>query len=79
MATNITLIKAVMKTLAALDGNPVPVTSLASEVEIRMSRPLVLQDVEDALTFARDHGWAQSRKDMFERTVWVITEAGRSA
>ena len=68
-----------MKTLVTVDGNPISRDTLAGEVEVRMERPLTTQAVDDALAFCRDRGWAESRKDMFSRTVWVVTEAGRSA
>ena len=79
MPVDIILVKAVMQCLVALDGNPVPREQLASEVEIRMARPLTTQAVDDALAWCKTRGWAQSRKDDFQRDVWVATETGKSA
>lgn len=79
MPTDIMLIKALMKTLVAIDGNPAARDTLAAEAELRMGRPLTTQAVDDALAFCRQRGWAESRKDMFSRDVWTVTEAGRSA
>lgn len=79
MPTDISLIKALMKTLVTVDGNPASRDVLATEAELRMGRPLTTQAVDDALVFCKQRGWAESRKDLFDRDVWVITEAGRSA
>jgi hypothetical protein len=79
MPVDISLIKAIMATLIAIDGNPAPRDTIAAEAEIRMSRPLTSLAVDDALAFCRDRGWAFKRQDMFKRDVWTVTEAGRSA
>lgn len=76
---DIALIKAVMKVLCAVDGNPIFRDTLAAEVELRLQRPLTTQALDDALVFCRDRGWAQCRKDLFDLPVWTVTEAGRSA
>jgi hypothetical protein len=79
MPIDVSLIKAIMATLVAIDGNPATTASIAAEAEIRLSKPLTTQAVDDALAFCLQRGWASKRQDMFKRDVWVVTEAGLSA
>jgi hypothetical protein len=76
MPIDISLIKHTLDVLATLGGNSLPSDTVAAEVEIRAHRPLTTQQAQDTLTYCRDAGWADSRRDDFHRDVWCITDAG---
>ena len=79
MATDISLLFALLDVLSNLGDHALPANSLAKETEIRHGRPLVLSQVEDLLTFGLDKGWVSFRTDVFGRNLWFITAAGKTA
>jgi hypothetical protein len=78
MAHDITLLKHTLAVLSLHDGRPVMEDTLASDIELRAARPLILDQVRVALAWLRDQGLAVSRLNSFDQPVWSITEKGRS-
>ena len=78
MPMNRELIEATMATLRAWDGQPVSEFALSAHIETRYGSKLTTVAIRDALVTVRDAGWAHSREDRIEGTLWTITEAGKS-
>ena len=76
MTVDISLVKHALATLSTMAGRSLPETTLASEIEIRAGRPLTVDQVRETLSFCREEGWVDRRRDDFKRDVWCITEAG---
>lgn len=79
MALDIGLLKNTLAVIHLLDGRPTPEEAIASDVELRLARPLTVEQVREALQWLRDQGWAVSRVDRMQRTLWIVTEPGKSA
>jgi hypothetical protein len=79
MAFDISLITHTKEVLRLFDGYPVPEDAIATDVELRRNRPTTVDQVRTALADLRDRGEAHSRADSYGRTVWTITEKGKSA
>jgi hypothetical protein len=78
MPIDLALIKHTLAVLANVSPSALPADTLAAEVEIRANRPLTTQQVADALSYCRDLGVLDRRRDDFGRDVWWITEAGKN-
>ena len=55
-----------------------PQDAIATEIEMRLGRPLTSQAIEDQLRFLLSQGYAATRRDEFQRAIWWITDAGKN-
>jgi len=76
MPTDKALIKYTLDVLANMHGNSLVTDTLAAEVELRAGRPLTTNQVRDVLTFCRDRGWIDTRRNDFREDTWWISDAG---
>lgn len=78
MPTDPALIKSTLATLQAFDGHAVSEDALGAHIETRHGLPLTTDRIHDALIACRNRGWARSRVDEIEGTLWTVTEDGKS-
>ena len=64
---------------AARDHVALRETTLASEVEIAIDRPLTTSEFADELRFLEDRGMVVRDHDSFDETIWSITGKGELA
>ncbi|NQT92232.1 MAG: hypothetical protein HQ559_05690, partial [Lentisphaerae bacterium] len=74
MTVDISLVKHSLAVLATMPGRSLPETTLAGEIENLVCRPLTVDQVRDVLSFCREEGWVDRRRDDYKRDVWCITE-----
>lgn len=72
------LLKHTLALLKLYDGRPTAEEAIASDAELRSGRKLSLDQVQTCLGWLKDKGMASSRVNMLDKTVWTITEIGRS-
>ena len=71
--------KSILKILNRLDRVALRETTLASEVEIAIDRPLTTAEFTDELLFLVERGMINRDRDSFDETLWSITQKGELA
>lgn len=71
--------KSILTILNRLDRVALRETTLASEVEIAIDRPLTTQEFTDELLFLAQRDLIQRDRDSFDETLWSITQKGELA
>jgi len=71
--------KSILKILNRLDRVALRETTLASEVEIAIDRPLTTAEFTDELLFLAQRDLIQRDRDSFDETLWSITQKGELA
>jgi len=71
--------KAIVEVLYRLGDVFLRETTLASEVEIRIRKPLVSEVFTREITAARADGLVEMELDAFDEPMYRLTEKGRSA
>jgi len=71
--------KSILKILNRLDRVALRETTLASEVEIAIDRPLTTAEFTDELLFLAERDLIQRDRDSFDETLWSITQKGELA
>ena len=68
--------KSILRILNRLDRVALRETTLASEVEIAIDRPLTTAEFTDELLFLAQRDLIQRDRDSFDETLWSITQKG---
>jgi len=76
MKPDIALVKHTLSILRRIGPPGLAEQPLMQEVEIAAGRPLTTQQAQDTIIYCADKGWIASRRDMFERTIYWIKDAG---
>ena len=76
MKPDITIIKNTLSVLKRIGPQGLAEHPLMQEIEVAVGRPLTTQEAQDHIIWCVDKGWISSRRDMFERTVYWITDSG---
>lgn len=71
--------KSILTILNRLDHVALRETTLASEVEIAIDRPLTSAEFADELRFLEDRQLIERDHDSFDETIWSITGKGELA
>ena len=71
--------KSILRILNRLDRVALRETTLASEVEIAIDRPLTTAEFTDELLFLAQRDLIQRDRDSFDETLWSITQKGELA
>ena len=71
--------KSILKILNRLDRVALRETTLASEDEIAIDRPLTTSEFTDELLFLAQRDLIQRDRDSFDETLWSITQKGELA
>lgn len=71
--------KSILTILNRLDRVALRETTLASEVEIAIDRPLTTAEFTDELLFLAQRDLIQRDRDSFDETLWSITQKGELA
>ena len=71
--------KSILTILNRLDHVALRETTLASEVEIAIDRPLTTAEFADELRFLEDRELVARDRDSFDETLWSITQKGELA
>ena len=71
--------KSILTILNRLDHVALRETTLASEVEIAIDRPLTTAEFADELRFLEDRSLILRDHDSFDETLWSITAQGELA
>ena len=71
--------KSILTILNRLDRVALRETTLASEVEIAIDRPLTTAEFTDELLFLAERDLIQRDRDSFDETLWSITQKGELA
>jgi hypothetical protein len=71
--------KAIVEVLYRLGDVFLRETTLASEVEIRIRKPLVSEAFQREIFAARQEGLVEMELDAFDEPMYRLTEKGRSA
>ena len=71
--------KSILRILNRLDRVALRETTLASEVEIAIDRPLTTAEFTDELLFLAERDLIQRDRDSFDETLWSITQKGELA
>ena len=71
--------KSILTILNRLDHVALRETTLASEVEIAIDRPLTTAEFTDELLFLAQRDLIQRDRDSFDETLWSITQKGELA
>ena len=71
--------KSILRILNRLDRVALRETTLASEVEIAIDRPLTTAEFTDELLFLAERELIQRDRDSFDETLWSITQKGELA
>ena len=71
--------KSILRILNRLDRVALRETTLASEVEIAIDRPLTTAEFTDELLFLAERDLIQRDRDSFDETMWSITQKGELA
>ena len=71
--------KSILRILNRLDRVALRETTLASEVEIAIDRPLTTSEFTDELLFLAERGMINRDRDSFDETLWSITQKGELA
>jgi len=73
---NIALQKAILRILDRLNHVALRESTLGSEVEIAMDRPVTSAEFTDELRFLEVHNLIKRDFDSFDETLWSITDMG---
>lgn len=71
--------KSILRILNRLDHVALRESTLGSEVEIAIDRPLTTAEFQDELRYLEDKGLVLRDHDSFDETLWSITAAGELA
>lgn len=71
--------KSILRILNRLDHVALRESTLGSEVEIAIDRPLTTAEFQDELRFLEDKGLVLRDHDSFDETLWSITAQGELA
>lgn len=71
--------KSILRILNRLDRVALRETTLASEVEIAIDRPLTTAEFTDELLFLAQRDLIARDRDSFDETLWSITQKGELA
>ncbi|MBQ8113677.1 MAG: hypothetical protein IJ146_10795 [Kiritimatiellae bacterium] len=71
--------KSILTILNRLDRVALRETTLASEVEIAIDRPLTTAEFTDELLFLAQRDLIARDRDSFDETLWSITQKGELA
>ena len=71
--------KSILTILNRLDHVALRETTLASEVEIAIDRPLTTSEFADELRYLEDRALILRDHDSFDETLWAITQTGELA
>ena len=71
--------KSILTILNRLDHVALRETTLASEVEIAIDRPLTTAEFTDELLFLAQRDLIARDRDSFDETLWSITQKGELA
>ena len=71
--------KSILTILNRLDRVALRETTLASEVEIAIDRPLTTAEFTDELLFLAQRDLIARDRDSFDETLWSITQNGELA
>lgn len=78
MKTNLAIIKNTLSVLKRIGPRGLAETPLMTEIEIATGRPLTTQETQDHIIYCVDRGWLNSRRDMFDRTIYWLSDAGHN-
>ena len=71
--------KSILTILNRLDRVALRETTLASETEIAIDRPLTTAEFADELRYLEDRQLIERDHDSFDETIWSITGKGKLA
>jgi len=78
MTPDITIVKNTLWILKRIGPLGLAENPLKQEIEVAEGRPLTSEEVQDHIIYCVDKGWIRSRRDMFERTIYWISDAGHN-
>lgn len=78
MTPDIALVKHTLSVLKRIGPQGLAEHPLMQELEIACGRPLTTQEARDHILYCFDRGWIRSRRDIFERTVYWLSDAGQN-
>lgn len=76
MKVNIVILKHTLDVLRRIGPSGLAEEPLMTEIEVAVGRPLTTTATQDHILYCVDRGWLRSRRDMFDRTVYWISDAG---
>lgn len=78
MTPEITLVKNTLDVLKRIGPRGLAEHPLMTEIEVAVGRPLTTSETRDHIIYCVDRGWILSRRDMFERTIYWLTDSGQN-
>ena len=78
MKPDITIIKNTLSILKRIGARGLAEHPLMQEIEVAEGRPLTTQETQDHIIYCVDKGWIHSRRDMFDQTIYWLTDAGHN-
>ena len=78
MPTDVLLDKTALRILCQYDGRPVTVDALAADMELALSKPLTIAQVDAALAFLRENDLASASRNTWKQQVWIATDKGKA-
>lgn len=78
MKVDITIIKNTLDVLKRIGPRGLAEHPLMTEIEIATGRPLTTAEAQDHIIYCVDRGWLNSRRDMFDRTIYWLSDAGHN-
>jgi hypothetical protein len=79
MPTDILLEKTALRILCQYDGRPVTVEAIGADIELALSKPLATSQIEAALAWLKDQGFASKTQNTWRQDVWIATDKGKAA
>lgn len=75
---NEALIKMTARTLKRVGDEGTHKVAIGALTECDIGRPLTTVEIDDAVAFLVDHGFAGVIKDTFGRNIYFLTQAGKN-
>ncbi|MFZ4777968.1 MAG: hypothetical protein ACOYM3_21575 [Terrimicrobiaceae bacterium] len=75
---NEALIKITARTLRNVGDEGVTKSALATLTECDIGRKIVTEEFEDALAFLKQKGFVATQKNVFDKDVYFLTQAGKN-
>lgn len=75
---NEALIKMMARTLRNAGDEGVTKSALVTLTECDIGRKLITEECEDALAFLRQKGFVATQKNVFDKDVYFLTQAGKN-
>lgn len=76
MTVDIAILKHTLDVLRRIGPRGLAEEPLMTQIEVAAGRPLTTAATRDHILYCVDRGWMHSRRDMFERTVYWLSDAG---